>query len=98
GSNSSRASTVGCPGGTGTFANASLPAGSQWAYQLSGTISQSNGVNSYGGGRSIYGRRQRQYQFRNGRFLWKQLQRKVQHQQQRHRKHHGGAREWGANL
>ncbi len=46
-SSSSRASGVGCPGGTGTFTNASLPAGSQWAYNLSGTISQSTGVNSY---------------------------------------------------
>ncbi len=46
-SSSSRASGVGCPGGAGTFTNASLPAGSQWAYNLSGTISQSNGVNSY---------------------------------------------------
>ena len=46
-SSSSRASGVDCPGGTGTFTNASLPAGSQWTYNLSGTISQSNGVNSY---------------------------------------------------
>ena len=43
-SSSSRASGVGCPGGAGAFTNASLPAGSQWAYNLSGTISQSNGV------------------------------------------------------
>ena len=46
-SSSSRASGVECPGGTGTFTNLSLPAGSQWTYNLSGTISQSNGVNSY---------------------------------------------------
>jgi hypothetical protein len=46
-SSSGRASGVERPGGTGTFTNASLPAGSQWAYTLSGTISQSNGVNSY---------------------------------------------------
>jgi hypothetical protein len=46
-SSSSKVSGVGCPGGTGNFTNASLPAGSQWAYNLSGTISQSNGVGSY---------------------------------------------------
>jgi hypothetical protein len=46
-SSSTSASGVGCPGGAGTFTNLGLPAGSQWAYNLSGTISQSNGVNSY---------------------------------------------------
>ena len=30
------ASGVGCPGATGNYANSSLPAGSQWTYQLSG--------------------------------------------------------------
>jgi hypothetical protein len=46
-SNSTSTTTVSCPGGTGSFTNASLPAGSQWAYNLSGTISQSSGVSSY---------------------------------------------------
>jgi hypothetical protein len=35
-SSSSITTTVTCPGATGNFNNASLPAGSQWTYQLSG--------------------------------------------------------------
>lgn len=34
--NNSTASGVGCPGATGNFSNSSLPANSQWTYQLSG--------------------------------------------------------------
>jgi len=41
---------VGCPGNTGSFSNASLPANSQWAYELSGTQGNTNvasGVSPY---------------------------------------------------
>src|SRR5690349_12353590 len=41
-------SGVGCPGATGNFSNSSLPAGSQWAYMLSGWfISSTNGYQPY---------------------------------------------------
>ena len=42
-SNSVSTNGVKCPGGTGNYTNASLPAGSQWTYILSGTIT-SNGL------------------------------------------------------
>ncbi len=41
---------VGCPGNTGSFSNASLPANSQWTYELSGTQGNTNvasGVSPY---------------------------------------------------
>lgn len=41
-SNNNINTTVTCPGATGNYSNASLPAGSQWTYELSGWISDSN--------------------------------------------------------
>jgi len=48
-SSSSITTTVTCPGATGNFNNASLPAGSQWTYQLSGWFisSTTNGYTPY---------------------------------------------------
>jgi hypothetical protein len=44
-SNNSTASGVGCPGATGSFSNSSLPAGSQWTYQLSGYFLDNTSLN-----------------------------------------------------
>jgi hypothetical protein len=46
GSSNSITTTVTCPGATGNFNNASLPAGSQWTYQLSGWFISST-TNAY---------------------------------------------------
>ena len=45
-STSTTTTGVACPGSTGSFSNASLPAGSQWAYQLSGWFISST-TNAY---------------------------------------------------